>query len=63
MMLAGMCNIVVAVVQCRLVILGFLTLDATNSEDEDSVRFGALGFEDQTVAVRWAQDNAAELEV
>ncbi len=63
MVIACMYHVFVAVVQCRLACFRFLTLDVTNSEDQERVRFGALGFEDQTVAVRWVQDNADALEV
>ena len=63
MVIACMYHIFVAVVQCRLARFRFLTLDVTNEEDQERARFGAPGFEDQTVAVRWVQDNADELEV
>ena len=63
MVIACMYSIFVVVVQCRLVRFRFLTLDVTDSEDQERVRFGGLGFEDQTVAVRWVQDNVDEFEV
>ena len=56
MMLVSMCEILVIVAQCRFASTSFLTLDNTG-------RFGARGFDAQTLVAVWAQDNVDMLEV
>lgn len=56
-----MCEIIALFAQCQLAHLDSLTPDATN--EQAPVELGVQGFEDQAVAVQWAQDNNAKLEV
>ena len=56
MMLVSMCEIIVIVAQCQFASYSFLTLD-------DHVQFGARGFDDQTLAALWTQDNVDMLKV
>ena len=56
MMLASLCEIIVVVAQCRFASSSFLTLD-------DNAQFGARGFDDQTFAALWTQDNVDVLKV
>ena len=48
--LAGTCDIIACVAQCQFAPHSFLAFG-------ERVQFDAHGFEDQTVAVRWARGN------
>ena len=56
MVLVKTCEVIALAAQCKITPPSFLTLD-------ECVQFDAHGFEDQTVAARWTQDNVDTLEV
>jgi carboxylesterase type B len=55
MVLVKTCEIIALAAQCKFAPHSFLTL-------YEFVQFDAHGFEDQTVAARWTQDNVNTLE-